>query len=228
MLITGAMAAPVLPNAERRASVAISMYDHLRASGTLASSPCGIYAVLSSARLHSLRGDIIRKSGDILGAVEEFQLGRDEAQREGDACGAAICLSEIGITWERSGEHDRGAYLLRQAAAEAEACGEMQMAARWRGMAVVDAEGRHLLNGFNGLAFISARMRAADGPSGDDVIAIAKNIIFEAKGRNQPLLEAMARNVLAGLYAEDRKFHQALAQLKVAIQIVDDTNYLPG
>jgi tetratricopeptide (TPR) repeat protein len=173
--------------------------------------------------LHTIHGQIIRQSGDILRAIEEFQRGRDEGKTEGDARGAAICLSEIGITWERAGEGDRGARVLSQAAEEAEACGEMQMATRWRGMAVVDAEGRRSVRGFDGLAFIAARVRAATGPPDEEVVTIAKEIIIEARGTNQGL-ESMARNALAGLYALRGQFNQAITQLTVAIQIADSTH----
>ena len=143
-------------------------------------------------------------------------------KEEGDARGAAICLSEMGITWERAGEGERGARLLNEAAEEAEACGEMQMAARWHNMAVIDPEGRRMLHGFDGLAFIAACLRAATGQPDEEIITIAKNIISEARGKNRRL-ESMARNALAGLYALRGQFHQALTQLKVAIQIVDST-----
>ena len=92
-----------------------------------------LFPRLSAARLHAIHGQVIRQSGDILRAIEEFQLGRDEATVEGDASCTwrpRFASSEIGITWERAGEHDRGVRLLRQAAEEAEAFGERQMATR--------------------------------------------------------------------------------------------------
>ena len=224
MLLTGALAASELSNtrsSEQRASLAVSIFERNRAIGAPESSLTEVLLPpLSASRLHAIHGQVIRQSGDILRAIEEFQRGRDEAKRGGDARGAAICLSEIGITWQRAAEHERSALLLSEAAREAEACGEMQMAARWRGVEVLDSQGRRSLHGFDGLSFVAARLRAGDGGPDEEAEGMAKKIILETRGANKRL-ESMARNALAGLYALRGQFNQALTQLKVAIQVAD-------
>ncbi len=227
MLLTGALAASESSNprtSERRASLAVLIYERIRPLDCPAIPLAEVlFPPLSAARLHAIHGQVISQSGDILRAVEEFQRGRHEAQKEGDARGAAICLSEIGITWERAAERERGALLLGEAAREAEACGETEMAARWRGMEVVDPHGRRSLHGFDGLSFVGARVRAAEGRPDEEAEAIVKNIIIGARGTN-PRLESVARNALAGLYALRAHFNQAFSQLKVAIQTADSIN----
>jgi hypothetical protein len=58
--------------------------------------------------------------------------------------------------------------------------------------------------------------------SRDQTVRVAKNIVFEARGKNQAL-ESMARNALAALYTLRGEFFQAMNQLTVAIQIADSS-----
>jgi tetratricopeptide (TPR) repeat protein len=224
LLLAGALAASSLSKhavAQARALLASKIYDDLKTRAPIREQLASlILAPLSSARIHTVGGLVLRQSGDTLRAIEEFQLGRHQAKTVGDPRGAAICLSEIGISWQRMAEFDRGRRILNQAASEAEELGEQDMAARWRGTFVTDSEGWQLLSGYDGLAAVGARLKdAADRPdSGAE--AIAKKIVREAQ-ESDKTLEAAARNTLAYCYSLRGHFHQALAQTVVAIQIAD-------
>jgi tetratricopeptide (TPR) repeat protein len=224
LLLQGALAASAISKhdvALQRSSRARDIYDHVRtqpASRDFWASR--ILAPLSAARIHTVRGVVLRQSGDTIHAIEEFQIGREQAKAAGDARRAAIFLSEIGISWERMAETDRGRRILLQAATEAEDLGEVEMAARWRNTLVVDSKGLQLLDGYNGLAVAGARLRDAGNRPDAEAEAITKRIIGEAHDRDKTL-EAAARNLLAYCYSLRGHFHQALAQVTVAIQVAD-------
>lgn len=220
MLVGAQVASALVQNdvAERRVSKAAAVHHGLRKSGMLTWPLAGVLPAPSSARVHVIHGLVLRQSTDPLSSIEAFQRGREEGLREGDALGAAFCLSEIGITWEQMGDSDRGARILRHAASEAEAAGDYQLAARWRKTEVLDPSGNTTLTGFDGLSYVAARLRASPGKADLEAEAVAKAVVIEARGKNSSL-EAQARNILAGCYGLSDRFHQALVQVELAVQI---------
>jgi tetratricopeptide (TPR) repeat protein len=223
LLLVGAVAASSMGNAataERRSTEALALFERV---SRMPQSPVVSMLLpgISAARVHAVRGAVMRQSGDPLRAIEAYQQAREHAKRDRDPRRAALLLSEIGITWERVAEFERASRLLNAAADEAEACGEPEMAARWRHKEVLDADGRSLRSGYNGLAYVVARLRATAGQPDDEAESIAKQIILEARGKDRQL-ETIARSVLAACYTYRQHFHQALAQTKVAIRIADD------
>lgn len=205
-------------SAKRRSSIAVERYlqgDGRRREDTFFD---GIIPEVTAARVFCTLGEVLRKSPDPMGAIDAFQQGRWYAQKESDPLGAAWCLSEIGITWERVGEFARSKELLERAAQEAERHGDVRAASRWRGQRILKEDGLIDVGGINGLAVVGRALNAEE-PT-DEHERIVKAMIKEGRAHGTQL-EPMARNMLAAIYAHQKRFQFALMAIAAAVASAD-------
>lgn len=147
-----------------------------------------------------------------------FERARELAQSEGNLRFASFVLSEIGITWQFSGEPERGQEILKRSAEEARKLGDTRAVLRWAGEldALIPNEE---LNAADRLS-LAGRQLTKNPP---DYVA-AKHLALEAlagaRESGDSQTEAMARNLLAGILGQQGHTYQARMAWEAAIDPV--------
>ena len=172
------------------------------------------------ADLYRTYGDIVRRSGDIQRAIEIYQEGRDQGLKMQDSRGAAWCLSEMGITWQRLGESKRADKILAQAADEATAMGDHASALRWRQRQPADPKHLLFLSGFNRLALAMGRLEGHSRPD-ETAERIARELLAKSDNEKDADLECCARNILTECYRRRGALKQAIASQRGAVARAD-------
>lgn len=155
-------------------------------------------------------------------AILAFSDARELALQLQNAERAAHYLSEIGLTWSFAGEFERAAKILSAAAAEAEAIGRLDDAARWRARFAAGEMPEDLdsLRPADLIARATCALRYGSLPR-EKGIELALAAVRRAVREKHVRSEAEARNVLGALYAHGGDIMRGLASVQVAINIAE-------
>lgn len=152
-------------------------------------------------------GDAARTCGHFAEALAAFESGRSVAIELGHSGSATFLLSEIGFTWRRAGDEERGTEFLREAAKEAEALGQKTWAARWveKGWLKYPRDDENLADK---LSRATALLRQGP-PKADEAAALFKECLRIAVEEKNPEVEHAARNGVASAYRLKGRLLQA-------------------
>lgn len=176
-----------------------------------------VLALPSESELWASRGGLARDGRFFEEAIRSFEKARELSDRQR---ASAFLLSEIGITWQYAGEPERAAGILKRAAEEARAMGDFRAAVRW-GLELPAPLDQHTLLSSDLLA-LAQRLLAKDPPDFATAETTAREAIAAAREERLPLVEAMARNLLAAVYGKQERFFQARMAAEAALLVAQD------
>jgi CHAT domain-containing protein len=174
----------------------------------------------SEAAHHQLVGLLARSVGRFEEAIGAFEEARRLSQEADRKRAAANMLSEIGYTWQRAGDFERAQEFLDDAAAEAEAIGELTWAHRWRGggwptYAAHDENPADQL----GRAVTLLHERPAKTKEARVILRDALQRVVEGGFKT---MEHMVRNAIALSFSREGHFLQAEMSSREAVRVAAD------
>jgi tetratricopeptide (TPR) repeat protein len=138
----------------------------------------------------------------------------------------AYALSEAAMTWEQLGDLERRDTTMKQAAELARAAGDVDAVGRWERLARGTPVPPEDPSAANLLAY-TAKLNQSDDADYNVVRNFALLTLDKAKESGFPALHGMARNLLGAVYEKHKRYGQAEAAFRSAIQVLADGGERP-
>ena len=170
-------------------------------------------------------GEVARSAGRFAEALSAFESGRAVSLAAGHKGMAAFLLSEIGFTWRRAGDEERGTRILRDAAGEADALGHKTWAARWaeKGWLKYPREDESVADKLAR----GVRLLRQGASHADEAAAAFRECLRQAREEQHPEIEHAARNGVALAYQLQGRLLQAQLAQREAIAAAETVGDLP-